>query len=106
MTKDYTSYTIDDLIDKARQYINKEEKVVTDKNNKIRQNIDENNENAVERLNKTVNKTIEKVEDARSKLHKAHRYTRKIYKTQSNRALFSQETIDRIFNQKDTFKID
>lgn len=25
MTKDYTSYTIDDLIDKARQYINKEE---------------------------------------------------------------------------------
>ena len=85
---------------------NKEEKVVTDKNNKIRQNIDENNENAVERLNKTVNKTIEKVEDARSKLHKAHRYTRKIYKTQSNRALFSQETIDRIFNQKDTFKID
>lgn len=85
---------------------NKEEKVATDKNNKIRQNIDENNENAVERLNKTVNKTIEKVEDARSKLHKAHRYTRKIYKTQSNRALFSQETIDRIFNQKDTFKLD
>lgn len=84
---------------------NKEEKVVTDEKNKARQRIN-NNEKTVEKINKTVNKTKERVEDARSKLHKAHRYTRKIYKTQSNRALFSQETIDRIFNQKDTFKLD
>lgn len=52
------------------------------------------------------NKAVEKVENTKNKIHTAHRYTRKIYNNQSNRALFSQETIDRIFNQKESFKLD
>jgi protein tyrosine/serine phosphatase len=62
-------------------------------------------EKKTEKINKTVNKTVEKVENARKKMHKVHRYTRKIYKTQSDRALFSQETVDRILNQKMPFKL-
>ena len=85
---------------------NKKEKVTSGEENKVRPYVDNNNEKKVEKLNKTVNKTIERVEDARNKMHRVHRYTRKIYKTQSNRALFSQETIDRIFSEKDTFKLD
>jgi len=67
---------------------------------------DNNTEKAVERLNKTVNKTVERVEEARKKMHKVHRYTRKIYKTQSDRSLFSQETLDRILNNRQPFKLD
>ena len=57
-----------------------------------------------ERISKTVNETVERVEDARKKMHKVHRYTRKIYRTQSDRALFSQATVDRLFNQRTPFK--
>ncbi len=59
-----------------------------------------------EKISKTVNETVERVEDARKKMHKVHRYTRKIYKTQSDRALFSQATVDRLFNQRTPFKLD
>lgn len=59
-----------------------------------------------EKISKTVNETVERVEDARKKMYKVHRYTRKIYKTQSDRALFSQATVDRLFNQRTPFKLD
>ena len=66
--------------------------------------IENNAEKAAERLNKTVNRTVEKVEGARNKVHAAHRYTRKIYRAQSDRALFSQETVDRVLNNRTPFK--
>ena len=67
---------------------------------------DNDSKKIVEKLNKTVNKTVEKVDEARKKMHKAHRYTRKIYRVQSERALFSQETFDRVLNKKAPFKLD
>ena len=65
-----------------------------------------NEKKTTEKISKTVNETVERVEDARKKMHKVHRYTRKIYKTQSDRALFSQATVDRLFNQRTPFKLD
>ena len=80
---------------------NNEEKVYEEQTKKI----GNNTEKAVERLNKTVNRTVEKVEDARNKVHTAHRYTRKIYRAHSDRALFSQETVDRVLNHRTSFKL-
>ena len=52
------------------------------------------------------NKAVEKLEDTKNKIHTAHRYTRKIYRKTSERALFSQEAAERIMNHKTTFKFD
>ena len=86
--------------------IKDKEDVDYEENNKYNQKIKNTTERPTEKINNTVNKTVAKVEEARNKIHKVHRYTRKIYKTSVERALFSQEAADRILNHKTSFKFD
>ena len=53
-----------------------------------------------------VDKVVEKVENTKKKIQTAHRYTRKIYKHNPDRSLFTKEVADRIMNHENTFKFD
>jgi len=52
------------------------------------------------------NAIIEKTEDTKNKIYTVHRYTRKIRRKNTERALFSQEVADRIMNHNTSFKFD
>lgn len=59
-----------------------------------------------EKAKEKVNKAVDTVEKAKEKIQTVHRFTRKIYKKNNERALFSQEVADRIMNHETNFKID
>ena len=60
----------------------------------------------VEKYKENVNKAVDTVEKAKDKIQTVHRFTRKIYKKNNERALFSQEVADRIMNHDTSFKLD
>lgn len=53
-----------------------------------------------------INKTVDKLDNSREKIQVAQRYTRRIVKRKSQRALFSEDAADRILNHKTSFKLD
>ena len=59
----------------------------------------------IEKSKEKVNKAVDTVEKAKEKIQTAHRFTRKIYKKNNERSLFSQEVADRILNHQTDFKI-
>lgn len=52
------------------------------------------------------NMIMEKAEGTKNKLYTVHRYTRKIRRKNTERALFSQEVADRIMNHDTSFKFE
>ena len=52
------------------------------------------------------NKTVNKLEQTKEKIQFAHRYTRKIVRRKTQRALFSEDVADRVLNHKTSFKFD
>ena len=52
-----------------------------------------------------VNKAVDTVGKTKEKIQTAHRFTRKIYKKNNERSLFSQEVADRVLNHETDFRI-
>lgn len=52
------------------------------------------------------NEAVDKIENTKQKIQIAQKYTRKIVKRKSQRALFSEDAADRILNHKTSFKLD
>ena len=64
--------------------------------------------NIVEEKNeiKSKNKVTDAVQETKKKIQTAHRYTRKIQKSNAERSLFSKEAANRILNHESLYKID
>ena len=55
---------------------------------------------------KSKNKVTDAVQETKKKLQTAHRYTRKIHRSNAERSLFSKEAANRILNHESLYKID
>lgn len=64
--------------------------------------------NIVEEKNeiKSKNKVTDAVQETKKKLQTAHRYTRKIHRSNAERSLFSKEAANRIMNHESLYRID
>ena len=55
---------------------------------------------------KSKNKVTDAVQETKKKLQTAHRYTRKIHRSNAERSLFSKEAANRIMNHESLYRID
>ncbi len=64
--------------------------------------------NIVEEKNETKskNKVTDAMQETKKKIQTAHRYTRKIHRSNAERSLFSKEAANRILNHESLYKID
>ena len=99
-----------DIKDKAEKFLysnNETEKEINKEANPAEKIEEEKNKTVapVEKAKKGINKAVNTVEKAKEKIQTVHRFTRKIYKKNNERALFSQEVAERIMNHETNFKI-
>ena len=99
-----------DIKDKAEKFLysnNETEKEINKEANPAEKIEEEKNKTVapVENAKKGINKAVNTVEKAKEKIQTVHRFTRKIYKKNNERALFSQEVAERIMNHETNFKI-
>lgn len=55
---------------------------------------------------KSKNKVTDAMQETKKKIQTAHRYTRKIHRSNAERSLFSKEVADRILNHESLYKLD
>ena len=60
----------------------------------------------IKKQTKSKNKVTDAVQETKKKLQTAHRYTRKIHRSNAERSLFSKEAANRIMNHESLYRID
>jgi len=69
--------------------------------------VNDNNDTSTDnKKTNRIEKTIESAQDVQKKIMTAHRYTRKLNKHNSNRALFSPEVANRVINHDTSYRFD